>query len=63
MRATLKAIFATMAVFLIVSVCATYWIGDRTIRKGKEVVERRSAIDQLNTTLSTLKDAETGERG
>ena len=63
MRATLQAIFATLAVFLIVSVAAIYWIGDRAIRKGKEVVKRRSDIDLLNNTLSTLKDAETGQRG
>jgi CHASE3 domain sensor protein len=44
-------------------VASIYWIGGRTIAREKEVANRASAINRLNTVLSTLKDAETGQRG
>jgi hypothetical protein len=54
-RITLAAIFAAIAAFLIATVGAIYWIGNQTIDKGKEVSMRRSAVDQLNIVLSTLR--------
>jgi PAS domain S-box-containing protein len=38
-------------------------MGNQALRKEKEVSTRRSTIDELNIVLSTLKDAETGQRG
>jgi PAS domain S-box-containing protein len=63
MRTTLAAIFAALATFLVVSVGTTYWIGNQRIHNEREAGMRRSTVDQLNIVLSTLKDAETGQRG
>jgi CHASE3 domain sensor protein len=63
MRITLAATFAAIATLVAGGVTSIYWIGSRTIAREKEVASRASAIDRLNTVLSTLKDAETGQRG
>jgi CHASE3 domain sensor protein len=63
MRIALAAIFAAIATLVAGGVASIYWIGDRTIAREKEVANRASAINRLNTVLSTLKGAETGQRG
>ena len=63
MKTTVAAIFAGIAALTVGGVAAAYWVGSQTIREENEVSMRRIAIDRLNTTLSTLKDAETGQRG
>jgi PAS domain S-box-containing protein len=63
MRIALAATFAAIATLVAGGVASIYWIGGRTIARQKEVADRASAIDRLNTVLSTLKDAETGQRG
>jgi two-component system, cell cycle sensor histidine kinase and response regulator CckA len=63
MKTALAAIFAAIAMLMVAGAVAIYWIGGQTIRKQQELLKRRNAIDELNTTLSTLKDAETGQRG
>ncbi|MBV8813680.1 MAG: CHASE3 domain-containing protein [Verrucomicrobia bacterium] len=55
--------FAAIVLLLVLSLCAIYWMGNQALRKEKEVSTRRSATDELNVVLSTLKDAETGQRG
>jgi CHASE3 domain sensor protein len=63
MRSALAATFAVIATLVAGGVTSIYWIGGRTIAREKEVANRLSAIDRLNMVLSTLKDAETGQRG
>jgi CHASE3 domain sensor protein len=63
MKRTLAAIFATISAFLIASALATYWIGDQTIRLSQEIILLRGTADLVNTTLLTIKDAETRQRG
>jgi PAS domain S-box-containing protein len=63
MRIALAATFVAIATLVAGGVASIYWIGGRTIARGKEVANRASAIDRLDRVLSTLKDAETGQRG
>lgn len=63
MKTALATIFAAIAMLVVVGVLIIHWIGDQTMLRQTEVLMSRSAIDRLNTTLSTLKDAETGQRG
>jgi PAS domain S-box-containing protein len=63
MKTALAAIFAAIAMLMVAGAAAIYWIGGQTIRTQAELLKRRTAIDRLNLTLSTLKDAETGQRG
>jgi PAS domain S-box-containing protein len=63
MRSKVGLFFAAIVLLLVLSLCVIYWMGNQALRKEKEVSARRSAIDELNIVLSTLKDAETGQRG
>jgi CHASE3 domain sensor protein len=63
MRIALAATFAAIATLVAGGTASIYWIGGRTIAREKEVADRASAINRLHTVLSTLKDAETGQRG
>lgn len=59
----ISALFTTMAVLLFGSIVGTYWMGVMTLNKSHEVQAQQVVIDRLQETLSTLKDAETGQRG
>jgi PAS domain S-box-containing protein len=63
MRIALAATFAAMATLVVGGVASIYWVGGRTIAREQEVADRASVINRLNMVLSTLKDAETGQRG
>ncbi len=63
MKTALATLFGAIATLVVVGVVTIYWISGETLRKEKEVSTRRSALDRLSTVLSTLKDAETGQRG
>jgi PAS domain S-box-containing protein len=63
MRSKVSLSFAAIVLLLVLSLCAIYWMGNQALRKEKEVSTRRSATEELDIVLSTLKDAETGQRG
>jgi CHASE3 domain sensor protein len=55
--------FVAIVAVLLLSICLIYWMQRLTDTKRAEVTARRNAVDRLNVLLSTLKDAETGQRG
>lgn len=59
----IAGLFGMMAAILAGSVGVAYWFGQRTLDKTREVEQHRVAISTLHGTLSTMKDAETGQRG
>ena len=59
----LRAVFIAMASVLIASGLATYLIGAAVIARNHDVAVQRAHISLLEETLSTVKDAETGQRG
>src|SRR4051794_2476617 len=59
----LKPLFAAIALVLIISVAAAYFMGVATLARSREVLRHRATIDQLGRTLSTLLAAESGQRG
>ena len=59
----LAAVFFTMAAVLLLSIAASCWISYKTLQLTKAVEQHRMAIGQLGNMLSTIKDAETGQRG
>jgi len=59
----IAGLFAIVGAIMAGSVAVAYWIGQRTINKAHEVEQHRVAIAVLRDTLSTIKDAETGQRG
>jgi PAS domain S-box-containing protein len=52
-----------MALLLACSVAAMYQIGQNVISINLKLVDAQAVIDRLKDALSTLKDAETGQRG
>src|SRR6516225_10571671 len=56
-------LFAAMALVLIASVAAVYIMGMLTLHRTQELVRRQGVLDHLEQSMSTLKDAETGQRG
>ena len=57
------SVFAVMALVVILSASLTYWAGLRVIRLRALAGSHRDSIYQAERLLSTLKDAETGQRG
>lgn len=55
--------FFAIAALLVLSICLIYWMERGTDQKRGQVAARERTIDRLNVVLSTLKDAETGQRG
>jgi PAS domain S-box-containing protein len=58
-----KTLFLAVAVLLLLSVAVTYLMGDAAMRSSRAVTRQQAVIDDLRETLSTVKDAETGQRG
>jgi PAS domain S-box-containing protein len=58
-----RSIFVIMALVVIFSTAATYWAGLRLVRLRAHAAAHRDVIGQAERLLSTLKDAETGQRG
>jgi len=56
-------VFLVVAGMLLGSLCVTYWAGLRTVESTRKMAALRSVIDRLDQFLSTVKDAETGQRG
>jgi len=59
----ITGVFAATTAVVIASTVLAYWFGNRVL--GAHALEQvhRQAIDTLNEMVSTLKDAETGQRG
>jgi PAS domain S-box-containing protein len=52
-----------MALLLLATVVATYLMGAAVLHSSQILIRQHAVISSLNQTLSTLKDAETGQRG
>ena len=59
----LRMVFLIMAIVLVTSVLVTFQMGRMVLRANEAVIKRRVVIDGLDDVLSTVKDAETGQRG
>ena len=62
-QSPVAAVFLTMALLLVASLLLSYEIGQRVLRLDAIADRDRAVISDLQTALSTLKDAETGQRG
>ena len=62
-RSRIGGFFLAMAALLFLSICLLYWMQSLTDDKRAEAAARRDTVGRLNILLSTLKDAETGQRG
>jgi CHASE3 domain sensor protein len=56
-------VFLIVGVVLVSTITTIYWIGQRVLRMNEEILTYRDTIEHLDGLLSTMKDAETGERG
>ena len=56
-------IFLMVAALLISSVGITYWAGQRAVEGTRKMTCQRLVIEHLDKVLSTVRDAETGQRG
>jgi PAS domain S-box-containing protein len=59
----IRGVFVVMAIVIAGSTVLTFWAGQRVINTQALAVFHRQAIAQSGELLSTLKDAETGQRG
>jgi PAS domain S-box-containing protein len=60
---SVRTLFWAMALLLVATVAVTYWIGQVRTQYGRSLLRVHNTVDALNVVLSTLKDAETGQRG
>ncbi len=56
-------VFAITAVTIVASTLVIYWFGNRVLKAQAREEVRSDVIDQLAQLVSTVKDAETGQRG
>jgi PAS domain S-box-containing protein len=56
-------VFAITAAVVVASTLLTFWFGNRVLQAHAREEQRREIISQLDLLVSTLKDAETGQRG
>src|SRR5436190_6784369 len=61
-RATLRFFLFAVGV-LATSILVTYFIGAAAIESSRRVARERSILQDLENLISSLKDAETGQRG
>jgi len=62
-RSGLKRLFLAMALLLVATMAGTFVIGERARDYNLKAYSYHQAVDALQETLSTYKDAETGQRG
>ena len=62
-RSSPFAIFAAMALILVASVTCIYVMGMVPLHRTAELVQRQVVLDHIERVLTTLIDAETGQRG
>ena len=58
-----RGVFVVMVIVVIGSVIITYWFGLRVVAARDRAAPHRNVIAEADNLLSTLKDAETGQRG
>jgi len=56
-------LFLVIAGLLVASIGVIYWTGVRAVEANRKLSVQRSAIEHVGQALSTLTDAETGQRG
>lgn len=56
-------VFLVVAVLLLSSVGVTYWAGLNALKSSRQLTALKTVISRLDQFLSTMKDAETGQRG
>ena len=56
-------VFSTIAALVIVTLVAVYVMGQVVIRANTQLLTEQGALELLHQILSTVKDAETGQRG
>ena len=59
----LRPIFVGFAIYLVIGTLAMYFMGKRVLNANEEILRQRDTIDRLLDLMSTVKDAETGQRG
>src|ERR1700724_2860428 len=59
----ITGVFGIVAIVVAASTIVTFWVGQQVIDTQALAVFRREMIAQSEQLLSTLKDAETGQRG
>jgi PAS domain S-box-containing protein len=52
-----------VALALVLSVTFAYWVGLLVLHDNRTLADQRVVVEHLNQLISTLKDAETGQRG
>lgn len=62
-RSKLTSIIVTAAAILIATILAISAMAALTVRANQEVLRRRAVIDRVRQALSSMKDAESGQRG
>jgi PAS domain S-box-containing protein len=62
-RSTRRTLFILVAVVLLLSIAWTYLMGNAVVSSNQEIVREQAVISHLTEVLSTVKDAETGQRG
>ena len=59
----LRSIFVYLTIIVVFSILALFLLGNSATKAAHKIAEDESVINDLRTALSTLKDAETGQRG
>jgi len=59
----LRGLFLAMAFVLLASMGTAFWAGRVTLALNSRVHRLDEVMDKLQSTLSTMKDVETGQRG
>jgi CHASE3 domain sensor protein len=62
-RGKLTTIMLPTAAVMVATLMAILFMGIATSKANRELLRNRIVIDQLQETISSLKDAETGQRG
>src|SRR6516165_2267043 len=62
-KSQVATIIASSGVVIIASMLAIFLMGRAAINANTNLIVRHEVIGQLQETLSTIKDAETGQRG
>ena len=58
-----RLLFSAAALLLAVTLAFTYFVGMFVVRSSKRMTNHRATVQHLSELASTLKDAETGQRG
>src|SRR3954467_4402881 len=59
----LRLLFSAAALLLAVTLAFTYFVGLYVVRSSRRMTDHRATVQHLSELASTLKDAETGQRG